>query len=37
MDTATHLVVGVTIGSLAKLDPAIAQRDIGPQAVMLAT
>lgn len=37
MDTATHLVMGVTLGSLATLDPAIAQSDIGPQAVMLAT
>ncbi len=37
MDTATHLVMGITLGSLATLDPAIAQSDIGPQAVMLAT
>lgn len=37
MDTATHLVMGVTLGSLATLDPAISQSDFGPQAVMLAT
>ncbi len=30
MDTATHLVMGITLGSLATLDPAIAQSDIGP-------
>ena len=28
MDTATHLVMGITLGSLATLDPAIAQSDI---------
>ncbi|ENQ3078650.1 metal-dependent hydrolase [Bacillus cereus] len=37
MDTATHLVMGVTLGSLATLDPALSQSDFGPQAVMLAT
>lgn len=37
MDTATHLVMGVTLGGLATLDPAISQSDFGPQAVMLAT
>ena len=31
MDTATHLVMGITLGSLATLDPAIAQSDIGPK------
>ncbi|WP_342045695.1 metal-dependent hydrolase [Bacillus sp. OTU530] len=37
MDTATHLVMGITLGGLATLDPAIAQSDLGPQAVMFAT
>ncbi|CAM4337658.1 membrane protein [Bacillus manliponensis] len=37
MDTATHLVMGVTLGGLATLDPAISQSEFGPQAVMLAT
>ncbi|MFX3623317.1 MAG: metal-dependent hydrolase [Ectobacillus sp.] len=36
MDTATHLVMGITLGGLATLDPAIAQSDLGPKAVMLA-
>ena len=35
MDTATHLVMGVTLGSLATLDPAIAQSDIGPKQLCL--
>ncbi|MCP8970981.1 metal-dependent hydrolase [Ectobacillus ponti] len=37
MDTATHLMMGVTLGGLATLDPVIAQSAVGPQAVMLAT
>lgn len=37
MDTATHLVMGVTLGSLATLDPALSHSDFGPQAVMFAT
>ncbi|MFD3448095.1 metal-dependent hydrolase [Microbacteriaceae bacterium 4G12] len=37
MDTATHLAMGITLGGLATLDPAIAQYDIGPHAVMLVT
>lgn len=37
MDTATHLVMGITLGGLATLDPVIAQSDFGPQAVMFAT
>jgi inner membrane protein len=36
MDTATHLVMGITLGSIATLDPAIAQSDMGQQAVMFA-
>ncbi|UOY91813.1 metal-dependent hydrolase [Ectobacillus sp. JY-23] len=36
MDTATHLVMGITLGGLATLDPTIAQSNMGPQAVMLA-
>ncbi|WP_028399854.1 metal-dependent hydrolase [Ectobacillus panaciterrae] len=35
MDTATHLVMGITLGGMATLDPVIAQSDIGSQAVML--
>ncbi len=35
MDTATHLVMGITLGSLATLDPAIAQSDIGPKLLCL--
>ncbi|MBO9130963.1 metal-dependent hydrolase [Bacillus sp. 165] len=37
MDTATHLVMGITLGGLATLDPAISQNETAMQAVMLAT
>jgi inner membrane protein len=37
MDTATHLMMGITLGGLATLDPAIGQNGTAVQAVMLAT
>jgi inner membrane protein len=37
MDTATHFVMGVTIGGLATLDPAIATSTTSVQGVMIAT
>ena len=37
MDTGTHVVMGIGLGALSTLDPAIAQSPVTAQAVMLGT
>lgn len=37
MDTGTHLVMGIALGGLATLDPAVAQHDITAHSVMIGT